>query len=654
MLKKLLLVSLLLSLSLSLATGAQAAKGKPRLSVAKVNAPPASVDAGDDFTVKGKLRNRGKTDFDGSGDGLVIQLRGAGIERTEIGEGAVPKVNARGKKSFSVDVTVPESLGGAQDVGPLGLFACVGRQGDKGKPKCKRSKGNLTIRGITTPPGTNFTPGARSLGDPLFPQIGNGGYDARHYLMELDYDPATNSFGDGTGTTITARATQNLSEFSFDFQDDLTVTAVTVNGTPATFEQVDAIPVFSSDPAVTQPKKLVVTPAAGIPDGSQFVVHVAYSGTPKEITDADESFEGWVRSCQTSGFTPPCDGAYTVNEPIGAQSWYPANNYPQDKATFEQKITVPSTHVALGVGELDRRTDNGDGTRTWEWAEDDPTGPFLVTGTVGLFDYSNDSSFTEDVTGRNLPIYKAIDSAKNATAKTTFANNTAQIPAVMNFFSDRYGPYPFDSTGAVTDIAPDVGYALENQTKPHYATSLTSNGVGFSATTQAHELSHQWFGDAVSPATWEQIWFSEGWATYSEAAIAEDPPTDDTERQAFFDDIYAEVDLPDPAEDEWSLPPAELGGPENLFDGFSVYDRPGAMIEGFRQILADDDAFYEFTRDLQETYGYGTITEQQFIDAATEASGFTGTELTLLEDYFQQWLHSDSKPTITPDTFVAP
>ena len=75
MLKKLLLVSALLSLSLALATAAAAAKGKPRLSVAKVNAPPASVDPGDEFTVKGKLRNRGKTAFGGSDEGLVIQLR---------------------------------------------------------------------------------------------------------------------------------------------------------------------------------------------------------------------------------------------------------------------------------------------------------------------------------------------------------------------------------------------------------------------------------------------------------------------------------------------------------------------------------------------------------------------------------------------------
>lgn len=638
------------------AQSSAAKKGKPRLSVSSVEISAGSIEAGRTLDVTGTIRNRGKGAYKGGGT-IPIELRGGGEDTIKVGSGDVPAVKAGKKKPFSAEVTVPASRapsGSATSTGPFNVFACVRKQGTKGKERCKRAGRRLTVTGPGSDPGPDFQPGARTLGDPLIPQVGNGGYDALHYLIEIHYDPATNSFGNGTGTTITARATQDLSEFSFDFQDDLTVSGVTVNGTPASFEQVDATPVFSTTPGVTQPKKLVVTPAAGITDGSQFVVHVAYSGVPVEITDADESYEGWVQSCQQPNFTPPCDGAYTVNEPIGVQSWYPSNNYPRDKASFETMVTVPTTHVALGAGELQSRLDNGNGTRTWDWVEDDPTAPYLTSATVGLFDYSNASSFTEDLTGRNLPIYTAIDSAKNGTAKTNFANATAAIPDVMNFFADRYGTYPFDSTGAVTDIAPDVGYALENQTKPHYATTLASNGIGFSASTQAHELSHQWFGDAVSPATWQQIWFSEGWATYSETAFAESPPEDDTERTTFFDDIYAEVDLPAPAEDEWSLPPADLGGPENLFDGFSVYDRPGAMIEGFRQILGDDDAFYEFANDLQDAYGYGTITEQQFVDAAKAASGFSGPELQLLEDYFQQWLHADSKPTLTPDDFPPP
>ena len=621
-------------------------KGKPKLSVTEVASPPESIEAGAKLKVKGVVANDGKGTFDGGEKTVKISLRSGDVE-AKLGTAPLKKIKPDKTRKFKAKLEVPSKLAGDKK---YKVKACVKKKGNGGALRCKTSKGKVTV---TEPgPGTTYTPGARTLDDPLFPQIGNGGYDALNYAIVLDYDPATNEFESGTSTTITAKATQNLSEFSFDFQRDLTVSAVTVNGTPAnSFQQVDATPEFAPDvPDATQPAKLVVTPPAGIPQGSEFTVKVSYSGTPKEITDADESYEGWVQSCQTANFTPPCDGAYTVNEPIGVQSWFPSNNVPSDKATIDTKTTVPTTHVALGTGELDRRSDNGDGTWTWSWSEDDETAPFLATATVGLFDYSNNSSFTEDVTGRNIPIYKAIDSAKNNTAKTNFDNYTAQIPDVMNFFADRYGAYPFDSTGAVTDIAPDVGYALENQTKPHYATSLNSNGVGFGPATQAHELSHQWFGDAISPATWQQIWFSEGWATYSETAYAETPASNDTERVAFFDDIYSTPDDPGNGDTDWTLPPAELGGPENLFNGFSVYDRPGAMIEGYREIVGDT-AFYAFATGLQDSYRYGNITEAQFVDAAKAASGLSGADLTKLGDYFQQWLHSASKPTLTPADF---
>ena len=110
------------------------------------------------------------------------------------------------------------------------------------------------------PPGKDKpVAGSRSLGDPLLPQLGNGGYDVKHYRIELDYDPAANRF-DEARTTIRARATKTLSEFSLDFQDDLEVTGVTVGGRPAQFGFEDATPQLSDNPAVTQPRKLVVTP----------------------------------------------------------------------------------------------------------------------------------------------------------------------------------------------------------------------------------------------------------------------------------------------------------------------------------------------------------------------------------------------------------
>ena len=68
---------------------------------------------------------------------------------------------------------------------------------------------------------------------------------------------------------------------------------------------------------------------------------VRYSGSPEPITDADTSIEGWIPACYPLDPPQTCDGAFVVNEPIGAQSWFPSNNYPTDKATFDTLIRVP-------------------------------------------------------------------------------------------------------------------------------------------------------------------------------------------------------------------------------------------------------------------------------------------------------------------------
>ncbi len=146
-------------------------------------------------------------------------------------------------------------------------------------------------------------PGALSLGDPLFPQIGNGGYDALHYDLHLDYDPAANALAPGTSTTITSRATQDLSSFGLDFQRDLAISSVTVDGQPAAFDRRNAKRRLSHRRKVSQPAKLIVTPSSPLARGARFTVVVEYSGTPVPITDTDLTEEGWVRACSPAAIT---------------------------------------------------------------------------------------------------------------------------------------------------------------------------------------------------------------------------------------------------------------------------------------------------------------------------------------------------------------
>ena len=165
--------------------------------------------------------------------------------------------------------------------------------------------------------------GAPSAGDRLFPQIGNGGYDALHYDLRLAYDPATTTL-DGR-VALTARATQRLRAFSLDLQG-FEVSEVSVDGEAANFTR-----------AAT---KLLVEPVGRrIRLGSTFRVQVRYRGVPEPVTDPDGSREGWFATD---------DGAFVVGEPIGSQGWFPNNNTPADKATYDVRTSVPAGLTVVG------------------------------------------------------------------------------------------------------------------------------------------------------------------------------------------------------------------------------------------------------------------------------------------------------------------
>jgi hypothetical protein len=118
---------------------------------------------------------------------------------------------------------------------------------------------------------------------------GNGGYDVRHYSLQLGYEPQNNALD--ARAVISARATQDLSRFDLDLRG-LHVGQVTVGGDPAAFER--------------DGQELVITPAAGIRSGRAFEVAVEYDGHPNPIIDPDKSKDGWI---------PTDDGAFVVNEP---------------------------------------------------------------------------------------------------------------------------------------------------------------------------------------------------------------------------------------------------------------------------------------------------------------------------------------------------
>ena len=217
----------------------------------------------------------------------------------------------------------------------------------------------VVLPGSAAAAGPPFTDGAAGVGDPYFPNDGNGGYDVRHYDLDLRYDPATDVLAGSA--TITARATQNLSRFNLDL-DGLTVRSIDVNGRSASWSRRDG--------------ELRIKPRNGLARGSSFTTVVRYDGVPAFF---DEPALG------TSGFFHTDDGALVAGQPHGASGWFPVNDHPIDKASYSFRISVPAGLQAIANGRLaDTRTKKG--WTTWTWEAREPMASYLTTLAIGTFD----------------------------------------------------------------------------------------------------------------------------------------------------------------------------------------------------------------------------------------------------------------------------
>ena len=448
--------------------------------------------------------------------------------------------------------------------------------------------------GATASPGqsgasarTSFTPGAAGLGDRYYPLAGNGGYDAGHYDLRLAYDPGS---GVLSGSAVMrARATQDLSRFDLDLSG-LTVSSVKVDGRTAAFSRSG--------------QELVVMPARGLRSGRTFSVVVRYAGVPAAITDPDGSTEGWVR-------TP--DGAFVVGEPVGAMSWFPSNNAPSDKATYDLRMTVPKGIAVWGNGVL-RSSGSSGGKTTYWWQQRQRISTYLVTSTLGRFDRRTGR------TRHGLPVYLAVDPVVKGTPWTTL-QRTAEV---TDWETGQFGPYPFSATGGVVDDAATVGYSLETATKPMYDRAPNLPTV-------VHELGHQWFGDSVTPRIWRDIWLNEGFATYVQWLWAErhGGPTAAAE-------LTRQLGLHPASDPFWTTPPANPGSAAKIFD-MAVYQRGAMALEALRQRIGDR-AFARLLRTWAAEHRYGVVSTADFLRCAEHVSGRQ------LDGFFDVWLYQPRRP----------
>ncbi len=451
--------------------------------------------------------------------------------------------------------------------------------------------------------GTPRCAGAAGAGDPYYPTDGNGGYNVQHYALNLNYDPGTDVLG-GTAR-IEAKAKQRLCRLNLDLVG-LEVSAVDVDGKAATWSR--------------SAQELTITPRRPLDDRARFRVAVRYAGVPEEYRLP--TFFGLP-----TGFTTTSDGAIVAGQPDSAAAWFPVNDHPSDKASYSFKIGVPSGYEVVANGKPRGVRERPDGSAVWRWEAREPMASYLATIDIGQWDVHRWR------TASGIPVYDAVDPAVTGDLREQVDASLARQGEVLDLLAGAFGPYPFNTIGAIVDPERPILFALETQTRPVYAALFWVDDQGNPTNADfvvVHELAHQWYGDSVALERWSDIWLSEGFATYAEWLWLEHEGRA-TPRQ-FFDAAYAAYPADDPL---WSVVIGDPGPALQLDD--AVYVRGGMTLVALREEIGDQ-AFSTLIRRWAKRKAGRQGTTGQFISTAERVSGRQ------LDDLFQTWLFTPAKP----------
>jgi hypothetical protein len=356
--------------------------------------------------------------------------------------------------------------------------------------------------------------------------------------------------------------------------------------------------------------------------GELLDVTVAYGGTPPSVNFGG----GYAFSFRTHGSGLPSQGPIvsSLSEPDFAPAWWPCLDRPDDKAIVDMDVTVPGGLLAASNGLLAATLFNADGSRTYQWRSAYPISNYLVS--LAISNYVTWTDYYTPVTGGPvMPVQNFVYPELETTGREMF---NVTVP-MITFYANLFGEYPFVAEKYGHALFP-FGGAMEHQT-------CTSMGSGLLIDTDphrydwitAHELTHQWYGDAVGPASWPEIWLNEGFATYGEVlwfehlggAAGRRSYVQSLDSRPFGCAVY------DPL----------ATGCTDLFD-HTVYDKGGWVLHMLRHVVGDT-AFFQGMRNYYTAHQSANATTQDVRSAMEAVSGQN------LAGFFNRWVYQTGEPS---------
>lgn len=415
------------------------------------------------------------------------------------------------------------------------------------------------------------------------------GWDAVKYTIR--YDVNLSSRNVSARVTVDGAATEaGLASVSLDFVG-FAISSVTVGGAAAQYNRENN----------GRALRVQLPRALGV--GETFSIEVTYSGVPQ------------TEGALGLGFT--ANGAATFAEPEGARLWFPCKDRPSDKAQYEGFITVASNLVVASNGLLVATTNNG-GKKTYHWRENNQIATYLIS--LAISDY-----VVIEESYRGIPVWHYVYPSREQAARRDFSRTTE----MMRAFEERLGvDYPFDKYGHALFEA--FGGAMEHQSCSSYGATLITGDNRYDLVV-AHELGHQWFGDLVSPAEWEEIWLNEGFASWTEFLWMEwwNPGSLNALKQS-RENAYMDYETR-------VQPYALYGPPRSLLFGTTIYQK-GAWVVSMLRYHIGDEAFFAGIRLYLERHEGKSAKTTDLKAAMEEASGRD------LTPFFDEWVFGISYP----------
>ncbi len=421
------------------------------------------------------------------------------------------------------------------------------------------------------------------------------GFDVQKYVITLSVNDASHQINGNVLATV--NATANLSSITYELRH-LTVSNVLVNGSPAGFTHTGEN----------------LTIACNVASGQQFTTQVFYSGIPQLTSDAYHI--GMIFGTNT---------VFTISDPDAGRNWWPCYDHPWDKAIVDLHITMRSDWKVAANGLRTGITNNNNGTSTTDWIGQHPMTTYLVCITAGPYVEINQTVPQQD----NLPVQNFVMQSQYTNA----LSDLQRLPQMIAYFSQLFGAYPFEKYGNATVNMSTYG-AMEHQTMTTLGNYII-NGQGTYEPTIAHELAHQWYGDAVSFLTFKDVWLSEGFATYSE--------------QLWTDYRFgwqSAVDYVASSYHSYYLGYENSQGPQTIYNpSFTNYFAPpsyekAASVLHMLRLKIGNANFFQLLQQYFSTYCHGNAITSEFQALAEQISGQD------LDQFFNQWIYGSGIPSV--------